>query len=151
MKEFSSLPQPVRLAIFFVIAVILLLIIAYVYNKFKAPANAAYVAGGGQIPSGWTPTSITDGLYNVIDGIFTTDNTKENEYALFNQLNDNQMIAVYNDWQNRYSTQKSYYLFTLGSLTQALAAETYPCTLNIGGGVCNYDIMTANLQRLKLP
>lgn len=130
-----------------IICALIIVVSVKVYRAFKKPVNAKYIQGGGALPQGWTPTAITDNLYNAIQGVFTLTGTKDDAYKAFNSLNDNQMISVYNDWQNRYADKKSYLFFPMGSLTQALKDETGYVTFV---GENNADIMKANLERLKL-
>ncbi len=133
-----------------VLAIFLIILIAVIalkiYHELKRPANANYVPNA-PIPVGWDPTTITDTLFNVIDGAFTLNSTKDDAYAKFNALNDNEMIAVYNDWNKRYST-KTNWGSMFGSLTQAVKDETGYAAIT---GVNNMDVMIANLDRLKLP
>lgn len=130
-----------------IISILVIVVAVKVYRAFKKPVNAKYVQGGGALPQGWTPTVITDNLFKAIQGIFTLTNTKDDAYKAFNALNDNQMISVYNDWQNRYADKKSYWFFPMGSLTEALKDETGYVSFS---GENNADIMKANLDRLKL-
>lgn len=137
----------IKIVLIIVLSILILVVAFKAYRAFKKPVNAKYVAGGGTLPSGWTPTAITDNLYNVIAGIFTFTGAKDDAYKAFNSLNDNQMIAVYNDWLKRYSDKKSYLFFPMGTLTQALKDETGYVSI---GGENNADIMKSNLDRLKL-
>lgn len=130
-----------------IICALVLVVAVKVYRAFKKPVNAKYIEGGGALPSGWSPTAITDNLFNAIQGIFTLTGTKDDAYKAFNDLNDNQMISVYNDWGNRYADKKSYMFFPMGSLTQAIKDET---GYTVFGGVNQADLMIANLDRLKL-
>lgn len=149
MKQFNALPLSAKIAIYIVVGVVVLYIIYRIYKNFQAPVNAAYVPGA-PVPIGWTPTTITDNLYDVIQGVFTLTSTKDDQFNIFNALNDNQMIAVYNDWQNRYANTKSYLFFTMGSLTQAVSGEQ-TCYVEFGSNACPKDVLLANLHRLQLP
>lgn len=130
-----------------IIVAILLVVLAFkIYRALKKPVNAKYIKGGGSLPSGWTPNVITDTLFKAIEGIATWTSTKDDAYKKFNALNDNQMIAVYNDWNDRYADKKSWFV-KFGTLTEALKDET---DYQVFGDVNQMDIMIANLDRLKL-
>src|ERR1700759_1340388 len=68
-----------------------------IVRSLRKPANASYIPGA-PVPSGWEPTAVTDGLFENIDGTFVSSEVKDDNYKAFNDLNDNQMIDVYNDW-----------------------------------------------------
>lgn len=111
----------IRIVLILIVAIILTLIILKIVRAFKKPANATYVPGGGSIPSGWDPTAITDDLFNMIDGTLEFAGTMQDIYKKFNDLNDNQMIEVYNKWLDKgYDKEKKYYVFPYGTLTKAI-------------------------------
>lgn len=143
---YSTLPQNYKVILWIVIAIVVVLIIYYVYRQFQAPANAAYVPGA-PVPIGWSPTAVTDELANAVIGIAFSA-TKEQAYKDFNALNDNQMIDVYNDWNTRYAKTTSYFQ-TVGTLTNAVKGEWSDCIVSVGA--CQQDIILANLNRLMLP
>jgi hypothetical protein len=133
-------------AIIIVIAAFLTFTAIKIVRAFKKPPNAKYVQSA-PIPVGWTPTKVTDDIYNAIDGTFVMSATKDAAYKAFNDLNDNQMIAVYNDWNDRYHDNKAYYIWPYGSLTNAIKNKTGYVSI---GGTNNQDVALANLNRLQL-
>ena len=77
---------------------------------------------GGVIPTTWTPATITARLFtDAIDG-YTYDPPREIAFALFNGLNDNQKISVYNWWLAHYANKRSYGQ-KHGTLTYAIRNE----------------------------
>lgn len=131
--------------LFLLILILGIIVTIKVVRALKKAPNAKYVPGGGAIPEGWIAKPVTDSIFNVIDGVFTLTNTKDEAYAKFNDLNDNQMIAVYNDWLAQDYDQKGFPKH--GTLTKALKDEN---TYNMMGGVNNMDLMISNLERLHL-
>ena len=128
------------------LAIILIYAVIKIYHLIKKPANARYIEGGGEIPSDFDLKGWTDAIFKVIHAGEWTQ-TKDDVFGAFNTLNDNQMIAIYNDWNERYHDFKTFWLFPMGTLTQAVKDE-------FGYGIIgknNRDIMIANLERLKLP
>ena len=133
--------------IMLVIGVILYFIIKKVWAHIKPPnyASAAYQAGGGSIPEGWSPTKITDDLYGAIEGWFDSITTKEAAFKQFNDLpTDNMKIAVHNDWRDRKST-----LFHNYTLHQAVNGETNVVYFTFGA-INEGATMIAHLERLGL-
>lgn len=111
----------IRLVLILVVGILLIMLILKIVRLAKKPANATYVTGGGEIPSGWDPTAMTDELFNMIDGTLEFAGTMQEIYKKFNQLNDNQKVAVYNKWLDKdYDQVKKYFMFPLGTLTQAI-------------------------------
>ncbi len=133
-------------AIIVVAAALLTIIIIKIVRALKKPANATYVPGA-PLPAGWTPTKVTDDIFHAIDGTFVDSNTKDSAYKSFNELNDNQMIEVYNDWLKRYFKEKKFYLYPYGTLTNAIKNKTGYISIT---GNNNQDIALGNLGRLKL-
>lgn len=138
----------IRIAIFIVIAILLTWVVLKFVRLFKAPANASYVPGGGELPSGWDPKPITKDLFDMIDGTLEFSGTMQDTYAKFNRLNDNQMIDVYNTWNKEgYDKEKKYYLFPYGTLTNAIKEKVgyaWP-------GQNEKTLAEINLDRLRLP
>lgn len=131
------------------IIIIGLLIIFLVYKiviKLKKPANANYVSGGGALPQGWTPDAIVEDLHHAILDVMVMTGTKDDAFKEFNELNDNQMIAVYNKWNDKYGSTTSF-LTKVGTLTKAM--ERVWSYGNIAGAN-QRDIMMNNLKRLQL-
>jgi hypothetical protein len=132
--------------IIIVAAGLITFVIIKIIRAVKKPANAGYIPGA-PVPTGWDPTTVTDALYHAIDGTFVSSNTKDDAYKAFNDLNDNQMIDVYNDWLKRYHDEKAYYLWPYGTLTNAIKNKTGYISIT---GINNQDVALENLNRLKL-
>lgn len=101
------IPRGVKIALAIVLALLLLLFIGWVVRKLRKPPNAAYLEGGGALPPGWSPKKYADRMFEVIDGVFTSANTKAEAAKELTELNDNQLIDVYNYWNDEYSTKTS--------------------------------------------
>ena len=137
--------QTIRIIFLVVFLILGIIIVSKIIRAVKRPPNAKYIPGGGELPAGWDPKEITVELFDVIDGGFTMPVTKEAAFKRFNDLNDNQMIAVYNKWikdgYDKKGTGSAH-----GSLYKAVKNEIgYP---TFGGN--QKDIMEANMIRLKL-
>lgn len=118
-----------------------------IVRAVKRPANAKYLPGGGPIPEGWDPSQITDDIFGVIDGTFVSSNTIDQVYRRFNELNDNQIVDVFNRWlDKKYDQEKKYYVWPYGPLGKAI--EDGPGYLTTGDN--QKVIALANLKRLKL-
>jgi len=107
------------------------------------PPDVKAVEGGGIIPEGWTPISEAKELFEVMDGILDTGWAKSAAYGRFNALNDNQIIAVYNYWNKKYSKKRSWIGMKFGTLTEAMTDEYTD--------VPEYFKALARLQALRLP
>jgi len=111
----------IKIVLILILAMILTFIVIKIIRGLKRPANATYVEGGGPIPVGWDAGPMTDNLFKIIDGTFVLTDTMQDAFGKFNELNDNQVIAVYNDWlDKKYDQAKKYFLFPYGTLTNAI-------------------------------
>lgn len=136
-----------RLILILVIAALITYVVFRIVRAFKKPANATYVPGGGELPSGWDPTQMTDQLFDVIDGTLVLSGTMQDVFGDFNKLNDNQMISVYNKWnQEGYDEEKKYFVYPLGSLTKAIKDKVGYASI----GVNQKTLAEINLDRLHL-
>lgn len=132
----------------FVIALLLITLAWKLYKALKKPANAKYIQGGGALPAGWDPAPLVEELRDNMEGL-STANQNDRVFAKFNALNDNQMISVYNKWNDDvFGVPITWGLYgSWGTLTQSVNEESSYVEL----GVNNRDVMLANLNRLKLP
>lgn len=139
----------VRIIVIIALLILLTIVAVKVVRALKRPPNANYISGGGQLPDNWDPTPLTDDIFGVIDGTFVGSDHIDGVYARFNELNDNQMIAVYNKWlDKKYDQEKKYYIWPYGKLTTAV--KNGPGYLVIGSAPNQKDVMLANLRRLHL-
>jgi len=108
--------------VFFTVIVIASLFIFFIGKKEKKK-NKNLLSGdiGGEIPEGWYPDDIASSLFDVIDGIDSIEK-KDIQATRAMMLNDNQLIMVYNFWNENYSTKTSFG-FEFGTLTQAIRDE----------------------------
>lgn len=93
----------------------------------------------GYVPPQWYPDDITVQIYEALEG-FDSQTLKEATWAKFNMLNDNQMIMVYNDFNDKYSDKRSWGQ-KFGTMLQALKDEWW------NGKEATKAI--ANMERLK--
>jgi len=110
-----------------VVAVLIGIYKLYKYLTKPKPTNANYDPNGGQIPVGWTPTAITDGLFTAFDSAITVSGEEKADAVqrLFD-LSNNQLIAVYNDWANRYQGKSRGFLNgNYPSLTETIRGESF--------------------------
>lgn len=94
--------------IWIVVAIILFFILRWAFRKlgrfFYTPHFESMIVGGGEVDPNWSAKGYTDAMWNAVDswwGWFSIED-KENAARDISQLNDNEKIAVWNDWQNRY-------------------------------------------------
>ena len=148
MITWEKIPKPVRVILIIIIILFLIWFSANIYRILRRPPNAKYVSGGGTVPPDWNPKPITDDLFNVISGVFTLPETKQEAFKKFNALNDNQMIKVYNDWNDRYA-QKGIILGmgSYGTLPTAIADEWNYSLMSEDNEM---EIAKGNLKRLQL-
>lgn len=146
MITWKETPKPVRIIILIIIILLLIWFGANVWRLLRRPPNAHYISAGGDIPASWNKVQVTDDLWKAFSGPALTG--KYDAIHEFNQLNDNQKIAVYNDWNDRYSTKSIFLgMGSYGTLTQTLSDEKFLF------GTDAYDesrIMYENLKRLQL-
>lgn len=123
---------------------VLTILVIFLFKKFAnkllgaiIPANAMYL-GNAPIPQGWSPDNISQRLFDALDGLFTSPTVKMKLLDEFNVLNDNQIIAVYNHFKNKFWSENQE------TLTQAINAEWI-----IRGSAG--DVALNNLRRLQLP
>lgn len=149
-EQIQAITTKYRGAFVFVIILIIAALIAFVVIKIvralKKPTNASYVANA-PVPVGWDPTATTDGIYRAIDGTFVSAGTQDDSYKAFNDINDNQMVSVYNDWLKRYYNNKKFYLYPYGTLTNAIKNKWGYVSLT---GTNQKDVAEGNLDRLQL-
>lgn len=146
-KITSVIPSKFKIIAGIVIFLMIFILVWKIYQKLRKPANAKYIEGGGAIPQGWSPDNIAKQIYDATAGITQSTDTKDEAYKRFNELNDNQMIAVYNYWNDKYSTKSSYFT-KMGTLTNTVSGELgYVAIL----GTNQQDVILANLKRLNLP
>lgn len=139
-------PRPVKIAIIIVFILLLMWAAANIYRILRKPPNAHYIKGGGDVPDTWSPTALTDSLYHMISGIDL--GISDEAMHEFNGLNDNQMISVYNDWNNRYATKSIFLgMGSYGTLTNSLNGESFLIGSN---ALREAAIMLSNLKRLQL-
>lgn len=138
----------IRIVLLLIVVILVAVIVFKIVRLAKRPSNAKYVEGA-PVPIGWSPGPLTKDIFDVIDGVFVSSNKIADTYSKFNELNNNQMIDVYNEWLDRkYDQEKKYYLFPYGSLTNAV--KEGPGYMSIGAGPNQKDVMLANLKRLQL-
>lgn len=150
--KIEEMIQPFKRYIRWAILLLFVIFMAWLILKFirmaKRPANATYVPGA-PVPIGWDPTSLTKELFDVIDGTLVSSARLSSAFSKFNELNDNQMIDVYNKWlEEKYDQEKKYFMFPYGSLTNAVKDKAG--YISIGAGENEQDVMLANLKRLHL-
>lgn len=150
MITWNKIPKPVRVILIIIIIGLLLVFGSWVYRKLRAPVNAAYIQGGDKIPEGWTPNDVAKKMFDAIDGFFVLANTKNNAAQKIAELNDNQIISVYNYWNEKYATKSAMMgIGMFGTLTQAMKDEwDVPA---IGTGINYWDALLLRLGELKLP
>lgn len=96
---------PQKLAITVVLAVILFLILSKLWKLIK-PTNytqASYVSGGGMVSSTFNPTIITNEFRSATQGWSFSPDELDKVCEKLVALNDNEIISVSNDWNNRYA------------------------------------------------
>ena len=86
----------------------------FAIEKKPPPPKRLPTAGSG-IPLGWVPTPYTNMIYKALDGWITSG--KERAYITLLSFTDDQLTAVYNDWNRLYQPEE-------GTLTDRLIEET---------------------------
>lgn len=90
----------------FVVVTFILLLVYLIYRKgqksggFQAPK--ALPNSGSGIPQGWTPTAISDKLWNSLGTIFWSWTERNAIIDVLLTLTPDQLTAVYNDYNYRY-------------------------------------------------
>lgn len=144
--SWKEIPKPARIVLIIVVILLVLWAGANIYRLLRKPPNAHYVSAGGSLPDGWNKTQVTDDLFNAFSGVSFWG--KYNAMKQFDDLNDNQMIAVYNDWNDRYATKSIFLgMGSYGTLTNTLNGERFLLGSDAG---MEAVIMTDNLNRLQL-
>jgi len=140
MREFW---EDNRREILILVIVLALIFFIYLANQGDKPPQYKIIDAGGPIPEGWHPGLMTNELYEVLSGVDTIE-SKTAAYARFNALNDNQIIAVYNQWTKDYYDKRTWYGTRYGTLTDMWDSEV----LEFGP---EYTKGLMRLQRLGLP
>jgi len=146
----ASTPRTVKIFIILVILLILTWAGSWIYRLFKRPANASYIHGGGEVPEGWEPDAIAKEMFDACDDFFVLADTKNDAAKRIVELNDNQIIKLYNYWNEKYATKSAAFgIGMFGTLTAAMKAEeNVPA---FGTGVNYWDALLLRLDNLKLP
>lgn len=92
--------------------------------------------GGGGVPSGWSPEPFSDELFQVMDGWFDSVQSKAIAFAKVIAMTDDQLTAVYNDWNRKYAVEEE------ATLTQRIRDES----MQPG----NADTLISRLMSLRL-
>lgn len=141
-------PRFLKVIIIIIIALIIAAIIAKIIAIAKRPPNAKYIQGGGEVRNNFNPDKYAEVMYNAIGGWLTLANTKAEAAQQLFDLSDNELIAVYNKWNELYSTKTSYGQ-PYGTLTNSMKAEWNVPDISFGG--TNYWFELQNrLDRLNL-
>lgn len=90
-----------------------------------------------QIPAGWQPDGLAKELFDAMDGVFTTSETKSLAFGKILALTDAQVIEVYKRFTERFAEKPD-------TLTTWIKDELY------GGGRAK-DQALARLAQLNLP
>lgn len=92
------------------IIIVILLIIYFIWKKFNnryIPAKDVTLppdTQSGNITT-WNPGSYTDAIFNDLNDTFTPHSSTP--YVNANQLSNSQLVAIYNDWNERYKSKFS--------------------------------------------
>lgn len=128
-----------------VVVILMYLVLKKIWQYVK-PSNYSadsFTAGGGIIPSGWSPKEYTDSLYGAIQGwTFSPDGLDAVSEEVF-KLSDNQLIAISNDWKARYADDYGM------TLLEAMVAEWHYIATWFGG-VDNTTSLQTRLSNLGL-
>lgn len=106
MKWFNSLSLTWKI-------IIILIIILIIYLLYRAYKNKYYPAKDVTLPTDtqsgnittWNPSAYTDAIYNDLNSVFTPHSATPYESA--NKLSNSQLVAIYNDWNDRYKAKFS--------------------------------------------
>lgn len=92
-------------------------------GKNKATADRtqekALPNNGQGIPAGWSPEAIVTELFDAMDGLLAWSSTRENAYTKLTTLTKDQLVAVYNRFNQLHSDKDN------GSLYQWIKDEAY--------------------------
>lgn len=118
---------------------IVVLAIVYLVGKSAGKKKNSLVKlpnNGSQIPAGWSPANLANELYSKLSGVFTWAADKEVTLGKAFDLTDDQLVAVYNYFNQNFSGSN-------GTLTKWLRDE-FNVTV---GGV--RDSLVARLVKLN--
>lgn len=104
MKWFSALSVTWKLII--VIAVIIILYLLYrAYNNRYVPAKDVQLPSDTQAGgiTNWNPGQYTDAIFEDLDEVAGVHEAQPYTEAL--NLSNSQMVAIYNDWNQRYKSK----------------------------------------------
>lgn len=144
----KKIPRVVRIIIIIIIALLITWLIFKIVAMLRKPPNAKYITGGGEVRNNFNPAKYADEMYNATAGIFTLANTKLEAAEAMKDLSDNELIAVYNYWNDNYSTKTSYGQ-AFGSMTNTMKAETNVPFIVVGGSN-GWSELINRLDRLNL-
>lgn len=92
-----------------IITAVVLILAFFVLKKlwqYIKPTNFSadsFISGGGTIPAGWKPDEYTDLFYKAVKGWSFSPEAIDNASKEILTLADNQIIAISNDWKQRYA------------------------------------------------
>lgn len=126
-----EIPRNVKIAIAIILVIALLIVTGKIIRELKKPANANYVEGGGPVATNFNAAKYAKSMFDVIDGLFTSANSKNKAAEELMRLTDNELIAVYNYWNDEYSTKTSYGE-KFGTLPNSMSKEQNVPFISVG-------------------
>lgn len=117
MNKFISDNKPL---IFRVLGVLLLVVLAlWLYKRLYKFSKVPYPDKGEGLPAQWETkgNELVDELFDVIDGVTDSAVSKERAFAKLLTLTNDQLVYVYNTYNQKYGKQSNE------TLTEAIEGE----------------------------
>jgi|GEM_PF-1610906 len=104
-----------------IVVLLLVFLVGKALGKNKAFKPIKLPDNGQGIPVGWEPQmfALVTELFKVMDGLFTTSVDKENAWVRLNVLTNDQITAVYNEFNRQFGKKNK------GTLTDWIADEKW--------------------------
>jgi len=129
----------VGIVILIVLGIIAVIKVKQKFNELRDRKHIKFTKEGGEVEDDFDPGYYAGVMFNVMDGVTQPVQEKDNAAALVYKLNDNELIAVHNKWND----PGSYYDRNQETLYTMMDNEWVP------GGV-NWDNLKNRLSNLGL-
>ncbi len=130
--------------VFLIVGVFVVLKIRDKLREKEERKKIDYVEGGGTIAAGFQPAVYADKMFDAMDGVFTTANTKAQAAYDLMQLTDNELIAVHNYWNEKLYDRNSETMYKM------MDAEWNVPAVIIGSEENPWTALLNRLSRLNL-
>ena len=105
LQNYFKNMTPQKAVVTAIVLILMFFILKKIWQYIKPTnfQNDSFIAGGGVIPAGWKPNEYTDLFYKTVKGWSFSPQALDDTSKEILRLSDNQIIAISNDWKQRYA------------------------------------------------